>query len=117
MLRVPKASSRARTYTGIRRFMQERSLSGAAHVPSPLAKEPAFWLRREPTWERSPMCVPSARDATASHPPTTTTTSELTRELPLDVSPLTRSFLDIRYVSMSASVHISIVLLYLEFAL
>lgn len=92
MLHVPKASSRARTYAGIRRLMQERSLSGVAHVPSPLATEPAFWPKREPTWERSPVCVPSARDATARHPPTTATCGR-TRELPLDVFPLHQKLL------------------------
>ena len=68
---VAKASSRHQTSMCIRGSTQERSPSRAARVKWPSPTKPTFALMREPTQERSPMSVPSARDASASLPPTT----------------------------------------------
>ena len=81
---VAKASSRHQTSVCIRGFTQERSPLCAAHVKWPSPTKPTFGLTREPTRERSPMSVPSARDASASPPPTTAILG-FTRKLPSTV--------------------------------
>lgn len=86
VLHATKASSKPQAYTCIRRFMQERNISGAAFAPSLSATETTYWLRSTSTWERSPMCIQSARDATTSHPPTITPWGH-TRGLPSDMFP------------------------------
>lgn len=50
---VTKASSGPQTHTCVRRFMQERSLSGIARMQHPSAREPSFWVNeRIPTGEQ-----------------------------------------------------------------
>ena len=117
---VAKASSRHQTSMCIRGFIQERSPLCAAHVKWPSPTKPTFGLTREPTRERSPMSVPSARDASASPPPTTAILG-FTRKLPSKVLHTKLSFLgyspNVMHTNMHVNMCISIVFLHLEYTL
>ena len=117
---VAKASSRHQTSMCIRGFTQERSPLCAAYVKWRSPTKPTFGLMREPTRERSPMSVSSARDASASPPPTTAI-SGFTRKLPSKGLHTKLSFLGygpkVMDINMHVNRYISIVFLHLEYTL